>query len=94
MAYIDYSWYGAGKIRYGFKTTDGQVQYVHEFVHNNILYESYLRSGNLPARYEVVTYDSPTYIPYLFHWGTSVIMKIGKMKSLEGLPGRASGSGI
>jgi hypothetical protein len=74
MSYIDYSWYGAGKIRFGFKTTDGQVQYVHEFVHNNNLFESYLRSGNLPARYEVVTYDSPTYIPFLFHWGTSVIM--------------------
>jgi hypothetical protein len=74
MAYIDYSWYGAGKIRFGFKDGQGIVKYVHEFVHNNILYESYLRSGNLPARYEVVTYDSPTYIPYLFHWGTSVIM--------------------
>jgi len=74
MAYIDYSWYGAGKIRFGFKTTDGQVQYVHEFVHNNNLYESYFRSGNLPARYEVVTYLNPTYIPYLFHWGTSVMM--------------------
>jgi hypothetical protein len=74
MSYIDYSWYGAGKIRFGFKTTDGQVQYVHEFIHNNKMYESYFRSGNLPARYEVVTYDSPTYIPFLFHWGTSVIM--------------------
>jgi hypothetical protein len=74
MAYIDYSWYGAGKIRFGFKTTDGQVQYVHEFVHNNNLFESYLRSGNLPARYEVVTYENPTYIPFLFHWGTSVMM--------------------
>jgi len=74
MAYIDYSWYGAGKIRFGFKTTDGQVQYVHEFVHNNLLYESYLRSGNLPGRYEVVTYENPTYIPFLFHWGTSVMM--------------------
>jgi hypothetical protein len=74
MSYIDYSWYGAGKIRFGFKTTDGQVQYVHEFIHNNNLYESYFRSGNLPARYEVVTYENPTYIPYLFHWGTSVIM--------------------
>lgn len=74
MAYIDYSWYGAGKIRFGFKTVDGQVQYTHEFVHNNQLYESYFRSGNLPARYEVVTYDNPTYIPFLFHWGTSVIM--------------------
>jgi hypothetical protein len=74
MAYIDYSWYGAGKIRFGFKTTDGQVQYVHEFVHNNNLFESYLRSGNLPARYEVNTYENPTYIPFLFHWGTSVMM--------------------
>ena len=74
MVYIDYSWYGAGKIRFGFKTGDGQVQYVHEFVHNNFLYESYLRSGNLPARYEVVTYNNPTYIPFLFHWGTSVMM--------------------
>jgi hypothetical protein len=74
MAYIDYSWYGAGKIRFGFKTKDGQVRYVHEFKHNNELYESYLRSGNLPARYEVTTLENPTYIPYLFHWGTSVIM--------------------
>ena len=74
MAYIDYSWYGAGKIRFGFKTTDGQVRYVHEFIHNNNLFESYFRSGNLPARYEVVTYNNPTYIPYLFHGGPSVMM--------------------
>jgi hypothetical protein len=74
MAYIDYSWYGAGKIRFGFKTSDGQVQYVHEFVHNNQLYESYFRSGNLPGRYEVATLENPTYIPFLFHWGTSVMM--------------------
>ena len=74
MTYIDYSWYGAGKIRFGFKTSEGQVKYTHEFVHNNLLFESYFRSGNLPARYEVVTFDNPTYIPFLFHWGTSVIM--------------------
>lgn len=74
MGYIDYSWYGAGKIRFGFKTDDGLVRYVHEFKHNNVLFESYLRSGNLPARYEVVTFENPTYIPSLFHWGTSVIM--------------------
>jgi hypothetical protein len=74
MAYIDYSWYGAGKIRYGFKTRGGEVQYVHEFIHNNFKLESYFRSGNLPTRYEVATFDTPTYIPFLFHWGTSVIM--------------------
>jgi hypothetical protein len=74
MIYIDYSWYGAGKIRFGFKDQTGEVKYVHEFIHNNILLESYFRSGNLPARYEVTTYNDPTYIPFLFHWGTSVIM--------------------
>lgn len=74
MIYMDYSWYGAGKVRYGFKTLEGQVKYVHEYVHNNIKYESYFRSGNLPGRYEVATYANPTYIPNLFHWGTSVMM--------------------
>jgi hypothetical protein len=74
MIYMDYSWYGAGKIRFGFKTVSGQVQYTHEFTHNNELFESYFRSGNLPARYEVTTFANPTYIPSLFHWGTSVIM--------------------
>ena len=74
MAYIDYSWYGAGKIRYGFKDQTGEVKYVHEFIHNNLQLESYFRSGNLPARYEVTTNENPTYIPFLFHWGTSVMM--------------------
>jgi hypothetical protein len=74
MAYIDYSWYGAGKIRFGFKDGTGEVKYVHEFIHNNFQLESYFRSGNLPTRYEVTTYQNPTYIPFLFHWGTSVIM--------------------
>ena len=34
MAYMDYSWYGAGKIRFGFKDAHGHVKYVHEFIHN------------------------------------------------------------
>lgn len=74
MAYIDYSWYGAGKVRYGFKDTEGRVQYVHEFVHNNQKTEAYLRSGNLPCRYEISSTGVPSYVPALAHWGTSVIM--------------------
>jgi hypothetical protein len=74
MAYIDYSWYGAGKVRFGFKDTEGRVQYVHEFIHNNQKTEAYLRSGNLPCRYEVSSSGSPSYVPALAHWGTSVIM--------------------
>lgn len=74
MVYIDYSWYGAGKVRFGFKDDEGHLRYVHEFKHNNKAYESYLRSGNLPARYEIEAGADPQYIPTLFHWGTSVIM--------------------
>jgi hypothetical protein len=53
MAYIDYSWYGAGKIRYGFRTTDGNISYIHEYLGNNINNEAYMRSGNLPGRFEI-----------------------------------------
>jgi hypothetical protein len=74
MAYIDYSWYGAGKVRFGFKTSKGRVNYVHSFLHNNRLTEAYMRSGNVPARYEIENTGEVTYIPSLFHWGTSVIM--------------------
>jgi hypothetical protein len=74
MAYMDYSWYGAGKVRFGFKDQDGEVIYIHEFVHNNKFTEAYMRSGNLPARYEVENVGIPSYVPSLAHWGTSVIM--------------------
>ena len=91
MCYMDYSWYGAGKIRFGFKDQDGHVKYVHEFKHNNRLTESYFRSGNLPARYEVVNFTSPTYVGTLFHWGTSVIMD-GTMQDDEAYLFTASGN--
>ena len=74
MAYADYSWYGAGKVRFGFKDQNGHVRYVHEFRHNNRLDESYFRSGNLPARYEIENGPNATTAPTLFHFGTSVIM--------------------
>ena len=74
MAYMDYSWYGAGKARFGFKDQYGEVRYVHEFTHNNRKTEAFMRSGNLPARYEIQNIGAPTYVPALAHWGTSVIM--------------------
>ncbi len=74
MAYMDYSWYGAGKVRFGFKDQSGRVIYVHEFIHNNKFTEAYMRSGNLPARYDIENTGNPTYVPALAHWGTSVIM--------------------
>jgi hypothetical protein len=52
MFYMDYSWYGAGFIRWGFRGIDGNVFYVHKIINNNINTEAYMRTGNLPARYE------------------------------------------
>lgn len=74
MAYIDYAWYGAGKVRFGFKDQNGDVKYVHQFIHGNFFTEAYMRSGNLPARYEIENLGAPTYVPALAHWGTSLIM--------------------
>jgi len=52
MFYMDYSWYGAGSVRFGFKNNRGEVIYCHRIINNNINTEAYFRSGNLPARYE------------------------------------------
>lgn len=53
MCYIDYTWYGAGTIRFGFRGTNGDIIYVHKIANNNRNTQAYMRSGNLPARYEV-----------------------------------------
>ena len=52
MFYIDYSWYGAGFIRWGLRTARGQVTYVYQQTNNNLQYEAYMRSGNMTSRYE------------------------------------------
>jgi hypothetical protein len=62
MFYIDYSWYGAGAIRFGFKNNRGEVIYCHRIVNNNINTEAYMRSGNLPSRYETNTLPPQTYL--------------------------------
>jgi hypothetical protein len=52
MWYIDYSWYGAGFIRWGLRTSKGVVTYVYQQTNNNIQFEAYMRSGNMAAHYE------------------------------------------
>jgi len=53
MWYIDYSWYGAGFIRYGVRGTNGLITYVHQIQNNNRQFEAFMRSGNMAAHYEV-----------------------------------------
>lgn len=73
MFYMDYSWYGAGFIRWGFRGADGLVTYCHKMVNNNVNFEAYMRSGNLPARYETNTFANVTYITANVSSGDSVI---------------------
>jgi hypothetical protein len=62
MFYIDYSWYGAGFVRWGFRGQDGNVAYIHKLPNNNVNTEAYMRSGNLPGRYETITLPPTTQI--------------------------------
>jgi len=55
MVFMDYSWYGAGKVRFGMRGVDGDVFYCHEIINNNTNTEAFMRSGNLPARFEINT---------------------------------------
>ena len=56
MAYIDYTWYGAGYIRFGFRGVNGDIIYCHRMPNNNVNYSAYMRSGNLPGRFEIENY--------------------------------------
>ena len=60
MFYMDYSWYGAGFVRWGFRALNGDIIYAHKIPNNNQNTEAYMRSGNLPARYEVNTVPPST----------------------------------
>jgi hypothetical protein len=73
MFYIDYSWYGAGFVRWGIRASDGDVTYVHKQPNNNINYEAYMRSGNLPARYETATSPPVTLLQESIGAETSVL---------------------
>lgn len=71
MSYIDYTWYGAGFIRFGFRTTEGNITYCHRMPNNNTNTEAYMRSGNLPARYEAI--NSPFFNTKLKAGGNGIV---------------------
>lgn len=62
MFVLDYSWYGAGAIRFGFKNQRGEVFYAHRITNSNVNTEAYMRSGNMPARYETNTLPPRTFL--------------------------------
>lgn len=83
MFYIDYSWYGAGFIRWGMRAKDGKVTYCHKIINNNTNAEAYMRSGNLPARYESLSQPPHTQLTGTLSDSETATMSVG---STSGFP--------
>ena len=62
MVGIQYTWYGAGFIDWGMRTKDGRMVWAHRVKNNNRNDEGYMRSGNLPARYQASNRGATTYL--------------------------------
>jgi hypothetical protein len=73
MFYLDYSWYGAGFVRWGFRGADGNIIYCHKMINNNVNYEAYMRSGNLPGRYETNTFAPRTKVQATINAGDTSV---------------------
>ena len=54
MLGVEYSWYGAGYVQWMIRGQRGEMIPAHRRPNNNTNYEAYMRSGNLPARYEAI----------------------------------------
>ena len=54
MLAIEFSWYGAGYVTWMVRGQDGRFVHAHRIPNNNKNNEAYMRSGNLPARYEAI----------------------------------------
>jgi len=53
MIGMQYTWYGAGFADFMIRQTNGNWVMVHRFVNNNVNDEAYMRTGNMPVRYEL-----------------------------------------
>ena len=53
MLGIQYSWYAVGFIEFMIRGGDGRFIFLHKMRHSNVTTEAYMRTANLPVRYEV-----------------------------------------
>lgn len=53
MIGLQYTWYGAGFVDFMVRGGDGNWVYAHRFTNNNVNDEAFMRTGNMPVRYEI-----------------------------------------
>ena len=54
MIGMQWSWYGAGFIDFMLRGSDGNYVFCHRIRNSNVNTEAYMRTGNMPVRYEVI----------------------------------------
>ena len=54
MIGMQWTWYGAGFIDFMLRGSDGNYTFAHRFRNSNNNSEAYMRTGNMPVRYEVI----------------------------------------
>lgn len=59
MLGLQYTWYGAGFVDFMMRGVDGNWVYAHRIKNNNVNDEAYMRTGNMPVRYEIVNECGP-----------------------------------
>jgi hypothetical protein len=64
MIGIQFTWYGAGFVDYMVRALDGRMIILHRSKGNNVNDEAYMRTGNLPARYQASNKGPRTWTSY------------------------------
>jgi hypothetical protein len=73
MIGFQYTWYGAGFIDWMLRGPNGNYLFVHRLKNNNRNTEAFMRSGNLPVRYEVINEGAKTKLTQNVGIGSTVI---------------------
>lgn len=62
MIGMQYSWYAVGFIEYMIRGADGKFVFLHRIRNSNVNTEAYMRTANLPVRYEVINESAKSYL--------------------------------
>lgn len=84
---IDLEWLGVGRVRVGF-VVDGMIHYAHQFTHANEGTGVYMKTPNLPVRYEVRNVDNGSSVT--LESICSSVMSEGGFQKDKGYPVTAS----
>ena len=73
MIGMQYTWYAAGFIEWMLRGSDGKFIFLHRIRNSNVNTEAYMRTANLPVRYEVINEGARGVLSAAMNSGQSTI---------------------